>query len=96
MKNPMALKKRLDALEQRKSREICWAYFSVRKGHEDEDFKKQKAELMQYWGDCPPQTQYCVATFDALDETYDSFMLQRRKGKTFKEWWSLSTLRGIP
>lgn len=96
MNNSMALKKRLDTLERRKSREMCWAYFSVRKDHETEDFEKQKAELIQYWGDCPPQTQYCVAAFDASGETYESFMLLRRRGKSFKEWWDLSTLRGIP
>jgi hypothetical protein len=72
------------------------AYFSVQKGHEAEDFKKQKGELIQYWGDCPPQTQYCIAAFDAPNETYESFMEYRRKGKTFGAWWSLSTLRGIP
>lgn len=94
MKKP--LEQRLNSLERRKNREICWAYFSVRNGHKEEDFEKQKAELMQYWGDCSPHTQYCIATFDAPGETYESFMQLRRKGKTFKEWWDLSTLRGIP
>lgn len=46
-------------------------------------------------GDCPPQTQYCIATFDVPDETYESLMYHRRKGKTFDEWWTISTLGGV-
>lgn len=41
MNNSMALKKLLDALEQRKSREICWAY----KRPCSQGFRKTKEEL---------------------------------------------------
>lgn len=93
-----SIQKRLSMLEemQKGKRELCIAFFWVRRGHEEQDEVRQKAELKECYNDLPKETYYQLFSLDAPEETYENFVLRIRKKRTLEQWWKEQTIRGVP
>lgn len=80
----------------KEKQELCIAIFWVRKGPEEEDSEKQRTEFKEYFKDLPDEKYYQTLAMEAPEKTYEDFMQYVRKGRSFEQWWSLQTIKGIP
>ena len=92
------IQRRLAEIEesQKERKQVCVAFFCVRREHEDEDVERQKLELKEFLGMLPAEVYFQVWPANAPGMTYESFIQKIRMNRSFNEWWEQFTVIGIP